>query len=47
MNRLKKMIAIVAIVSTLGLSLTSCHRQGCPNNFKLTDINELVQEIIQ
>jgi hypothetical protein len=47
MNRLKKIIAIIAIVSTLGISLTSCHRDGCPNNFKLSDVNEVVQTILR
>lgn len=48
MNRLKRMLAIFAAVITIGFSTTSCQRQGCPNNFSLTDVaHELVQEIIQ
>jgi hypothetical protein len=47
MNKLKKTIAIVVVVSTLGLSMTSCQRGGCPNNFKLNNAYELVQQIIR
>lgn len=47
MNRLKKYITAVAVVSVLGISLTSCHRDSCPNNFKLSDVNEVVQTILR
>ncbi len=47
MNKFKKMTAIAVAIVTLSLTMSSCQRQGCPNNFKLTDINELVQEIIK
>ena len=47
MNRLKKFFAVTAIALTLGVSLSSCHRDGCPNNFKLSDVHEVVQTILQ
>ena len=48
MKRFKKTIAVVAAVFLLTGSLSSCQRQGCPNNFSLTDVvDELVQEILQ
>ncbi len=41
------MLAVLAALITIGFS-TSCQRQGCPNNFSLTEVaHELVQEIIQ
>ncbi|MEZ5009191.1 MAG: hypothetical protein R2753_13655 [Chitinophagales bacterium] len=47
MKRFKKTIAVAAAVLMLTGSLSSCQRQGCPNNFSLTDVaHELVQKII-
>ncbi len=47
MKRFKKTIATTAAIFFLTATLTSCQRQGCPNNFSLTDtLHELVQEII-
>ena len=47
MNRLKRAMAVIAVFAMIGLSTTSCHRDGCPNNFKLDGVDELVQEILQ
>ena len=28
---IRKVFVLIAIAGTLGVSLTSCHREGCPN----------------
>lgn len=48
MKKFKRVAAIFAAVLMLTGSLSSCQREGCPNNFSLNDVvDELVQEIIQ
>lgn len=45
MNRMKKILALLAVAATLSITMSSCHREGCPNNFKLSSVYEVVQEV--